>query len=41
MTIIKSQGVWLTFRVVGCVVNIPIQTVGWGITPETSVHIIY
>ena len=41
MTIIKSQGVCLKYRVVGCVVNIPIQTLGCGITPETSVHVIY
>jgi len=40
MTIIKSQGVCLKYRVVCCVVNIPIQTLGWGITPETYVHII-
>ena len=41
MTIIKSQGVCLKYRVVCCVVNIPKQTLGLGITPETSVHIIH
>jgi hypothetical protein len=41
MTIIKSQAVCLKYRALWCVINIPIHSIGWCITPESYVHITY